>query len=144
MRIDTTNLGKKARALLAILGACTLLMQLGSFALRAIASHTHDLVSETISPDGQYRMVVTEDLVGFPGQVCIKDVYIIRARTSSHSVDEDKLIYSGACNGLLGIKWGAKGIEGTLSVANAVDGVAAVTIRQYAAEGMVRVIWSSM
>jgi hypothetical protein len=144
MPVNMKKLGKLAQTLLAVVGACALLVLLGSVGLRAMASHSPDSLNEVISPDGRYRLVSTEDFVGFPGQVCVKDVYVIKAGASLDRSDDSNHIFAGACGGLLGIRWGSNGIEGTLCVVNAVDGVAAVTIRPYAADGKVRVTWSSI
>lgn len=139
MPVNIKEICKLARTLLAIVGACTLLVLLGSVGLRVMASHSPDSLNEVVSPDGRYRLVSAEDLVGFPSQVCIKDVYVIKAGASLDRSDESNHIFAGACGGLIGIRWGRNGIEGTLSVVNAVDGVAAVTIRPHAADGKVRV-----
>lgn len=138
------NFGKLAKTLLAVVGACALLMLLAYGALRAWQDTTPDSVKEVISPDGQYRLVSTEDLVGFPGQACVKSIYILKTGEQLNVRDQTDRIFSGACDGMVAIKWNSKGVEGTVNVAKAVDGVAGLMVKEYAVRGKVRVTWSAM
>lgn len=136
--------GQFAKILLTAVGACALLMLLAYGALRASQDTKPDSLKEVISPDGQYRLVSTEDLVGFPGQACVKSIYILKTGQQLNVRDETNRIFSGACDGMVAINWNSKGVEGTVNVAKAVDGVAALTLKEYAVRGKVRVMWSAM
>lgn len=138
------RLGKLAKNLLAAVGACTVLILLGYIGLRAWQDTTPDSLKEVVSPDGQYRLISTEDLVGFPGQACVKNIYIVKTGDQLDVRDETNRIFSGACDGVAAINWNSKGVEGTVNVAKAVDGVAGLTIKEYAVRGKVRVTWSAM
>ncbi len=112
--------------------------------LRAWQNTAPDQIKEVMSPDGQYRLVSTEDLVGFPGQACVKSIYILKTGEQLNVRDETDRIFSGACDGLVAINWASKGVEGTVNVAKGVDGVAGFTLKEYAVRGKVRVTWSAM
>ena len=79
---------------------------------------------------------------GFPGAVCIKQVYVLRARDTLDRNDEDNLVFSGACDGLGGIRWDGALIRGIVDPAEAVVGVSSVRLKHFGANGEVRLSWT--
>lgn len=52
--------------LLTLIGSGTVLLLAGAAGLRMLRNHPPDALSELVSPDGRYRIVITEELAGFP------------------------------------------------------------------------------
>jgi hypothetical protein len=126
--------------LLAVIGSGTVLYSAGAAGLRILRDHPPDSRQDMISPDGRHRIVITEDLAGFPGAVCIKQVYVLGAREAFDRNDEDNLVFAGACDGLRGIQWDGARIQGIVAPAAAVAGVRGLTLRGTAGE--VRLYWA--
>jgi hypothetical protein len=95
-----------------------------------------------VSPDGRHRIVITEDIAGFPGSVCIKQVYVLGARAKFDRNDEDNLVFSGACDGLEGVQWDGKRVRGIVIPAAAVVGVNSLKLKQFGADGEVQLHWA--
>jgi hypothetical protein len=131
------------RKFLTLVGALAVLGATGGLGLRALRNHAPDNLGEIVSPDGHYRILVAEDLVGFPGQACIKDAYVLKVGKSLDRNDEDSHIYAGACDGLTNIHWVGDTIEGTVNISAATDGVARLSLRSFGAGGKVRMKWIS-
>jgi hypothetical protein len=112
-----------------------------SLGIRALRNHIPDSLNEIRSPDGSFRLVVAEELAGFPGQVCIKDAYVLSADAKLDWSGEDNHIYAGACDGLLDIHWNGSQVEGTVNLKAATEGVSYVMVRRYGAEGKVQINW---
>jgi hypothetical protein len=127
--------------LLSWIGFATVLLLLGVAGLRILGNHTPDSIGELISPDGRHRMVITEDLVGFPGSFCIKQVYVLGAHDTFNRNDEDNQVYAGACDGLSSIAWDGARILGTVTPNAAVAGVNSMRLKGYGANGEVRLSW---
>lgn len=128
---------------LAIIGGLAVLGAAGMLGLRALRNHAPDSLGEIVSPDGRYRIFVAEELVGFPGQVCVKDAYGLKVGKSLDRNDEESHVYAGACDGLTNIHWVGATVEGTVNISAAIDGVVGVSLRSYGAGGKVRVKWTS-
>jgi hypothetical protein len=128
--------------LLAVIGSGTVLYSAGAAGLRLIMDHPPDSRQEMISPDGRHRIVITEELAGFPGAVCIKQVYVLGARETFDRNDEDNLVFAGACDGLRGIQWDGARIQGIVVPGAAVAGVRGLTLRESGAAGKVRLRWA--
>ena len=127
--------------LLSWIGFATVLLLFGIAGLRLLRNQAPDSIGELISPDGGYRMVITEDLVGFPGSFCIKQVYVLRAHDRFNRNDEDNQVYAGACDGLSSIAWDGARILGTVTPNAAVAGVDSMKLKGYGANGKVRLSW---
>jgi hypothetical protein len=128
--------------LLAVIGSGTVLYSAGAAGLRLIRDHPPDSRQEMVSPDGRHRIVITEELAGFPGAVCIKQVYVLGARETFDRNDEDNLVFAGACDGLRGIQWDGTRILGIVVPGAAVAGVRGLTLRESGAAGEVRLRWA--
>lgn len=128
--------------LLAVIGSGTVLYSAGAAGLRILRDHPPDSRQEMISPDGRHRIVITEELAGFPGAVCIKQVYVLGARETFDRDDEDNLVFAGACDGLRGIQWDGARIQGIVVPGEAVAGVRGLTLRESGAAGEVRLRWA--
>ena len=107
-----------------------------------LRNHSPDSLSELVSPDGRYRIVITEDLAGFPGSVCIKQVYVLRVRDILDRSDEDNQVFAGACDGLESIRWDGARIRAIIVPAAAVAGVNSLTLKQFGANGKVQLSWT--
>ena len=129
--------------LLAAIGSGTVLYAAAAAGLRLLRNHSPDSIRELPSPDGRYRLVITEDIAGFPGAVCIKQVYVLGARATLDRNDEDNLVYSGACDGLGDVRWDRARVRASVDPAVAVAGVYSLKLRHLGANGGVEVDWSS-
>jgi hypothetical protein len=129
--------------LLASIGSGTVLYSAAAAGLRLLRNHPPDSIRELPSPDGRYRLVITEDLAGFPGAVCIKQVYALGARATLDRNDEDNLLYAGACDGLRDLRWDGARVRGSIDAALAVADVRSMKLRHLGANGGVEVDWSS-
>ena len=116
------------------------MLLLGKAGLRMLLNNP-DSISERISPDGRYRMVITEELAGFPGAYCTKQVYVLRANERFNRSDDDNQVYAGACDGLNSIAWDGARVLGTVTPHAALVGVSALKLKGYAANGEVRLSW---
>jgi len=143
MQLTSGFFGQRLKSLLAVIGALALIGIAGVIGLHAIRNHAPDGFREVVSPNGHFRIAIEEELVGFPGQVCVKDVHVLKVGASLDRTDEDTLVYAGACDGLGDIRWVGTHIEGTVNLPAALEGVVAVTLRRYWAEGEVSVNWLS-
>ena len=103
--------------------------------------NTPDSIGELISPDGRYRMVITEELAGFPGAYCSKQVYVLGAHERFNRSDEDNQVFAGACDGLNSIAWDGARILGTVTPNAALVGVSSLKLKGYGANGKVRLSW---
>jgi hypothetical protein len=128
--------------MLAVIGSGTVLYSAGAAGLRLFRDHPPDSRQDMISPDGRHRIVITEELAGFPGAVCIKQVYVLRARETFDRNDEDNLVFAGACDGLGGIQWDGARIQGIVAPGAAVAGVRSLSLKQFGANGEVRLHWT--
>lgn len=128
--------------LLASIGSGTVLYSAAAAGLRLFRNQPPDSAREMVSPDGRYRIVVTEDIAGFPGSVCIKQVYVIGARARFDRNDEDNLVFSGACAGLGGVQWDGARVRGIVIPAAAVVGVDSLKLKQFGANGEVQLDWT--
>lgn len=130
--------------LLAAIGCIALLYAAGQGLLHWMRNSDPDGRTDILSPDKVHRMVITEMLVGFPGQTCIKDVYVILASEKLVRTDDDSHVYAGACNGLGRIQWVGKDIEADIDLTAAVQDVAYVTLRGSANVGTVLIRWTGV
>lgn len=133
--------GQRLRIIAATLVGVGLLFGAGAFGLHALRNHAPDSLREIASPNGRFRLVITEEFVGFPGQVCIKDVYALSASAKLDRTDENARVFTGACEGLLNIRWAGSQVEATVDPGAATAGVAFVTLRSSGANGEVQVKW---
>lgn len=127
---------------LAVIGSGTVLYSAGAAGLRILRDRPPDSRLEMMSPDGRHRIVITEDLAGFPGATCIKQVYVLGARETFDRDDDDNLVFAGACDGLRGIQWDGARIQGIVVPGAAVAGVRGLTLRESGAAGEVRLLWA--
>jgi hypothetical protein len=127
---------------LATAGAAALLFVAAVAAQRVARNHAPDRLVELVSPDRNYRIVITEELAGFPGAYCIKQAYVLRAGAALDRNDEDDEVFAGGCQGLVDLRWEGARVRGAVSLSGAVDGVNALRLREHAAGGAVRVAWS--
>lgn len=134
---------KRLLSLLTFIGGGTAIYWVGVVCLHMLRNLSPDQQTELISPDHSYRIVVTEQLAGFPGSVCIKQVYVLRARDRFDRNDEDNEIFAGACDGLIAINWNGRRVEGDIVLAEAVNDVRALTLKSHGANGHVQVTWSA-
>ncbi|GEM_PF-5768330 len=118
------------RIILAAIGACALCALAVWLAMPLLRNQAADSVSELVAPDKRYALVVTETLAGFPGQVCIKEAYLVRNKRSLDRRDDASRVYSGSCAGLRFAKWDAHVLHVGIDVAAAAEGVAATKIRK--------------
>lgn len=143
MRFNLNFFSNWLYRILTVIGGLAVLAGAGILGLRALRNHVPDSLSEIPSPDSHYRILVVEDLAGFPGQFCVKDAYVLKVGKSLDRNDEDSHIYAGACEGLTNIHWVGDAIEGKVNITTAINGVAEVNLRSYAASGKVHVNWFS-
>jgi hypothetical protein len=128
--------------LLALIGSGTVLLTAGAVGLRMLRNHPPDRLSELISPDGRYRIVITEEIAGFPGSFCFKQVYVLGVRDTFDRNDEDNQVFAGACDGLDSIRWDGARIQGTVAPGVAVVGVKSLTLKQFGGNGKVQLSWT--
>jgi hypothetical protein len=128
--------------LLALIGSGTVLFSAAAAGLRIFRNHPPDSAWELVSPDGRHRIVITEEMAGFPGSSCIKQVYVLRARDAFDRNDEDNLVFSGACDGLGGVQWDGAQVRGIVIPDAAVAGVGSLKLKQFGANGEVKFIWT--
>lgn len=128
--------------LLALIGSGTVLYSAAAAGLRLFRNQPPDSAWEMVSPDGRHRIVITEDIAGFPGSVCIKQVYVLGARARLDRNDEDNLVFSGACDGLGGVQWDGTRVRGIVMPAAAVAGVSSLRLKQFGADGEVQLNWT--
>lgn len=128
--------------LLAAIGGGTVLMLAGTAGVSLLRNQPPDHLRELVSPDGRYRLVITEKLAGFPGSVCIKQVFVLRVQDRLDQNDEDTQVFDGACDGLSSIEWNGVGIRGTVAPNAALEGVNHLTLKRYGANGKVAVNWT--
>lgn len=136
-------LKKGARFLLMLTGGAAMLYAAAAATLHAARNHAPDSVTELMSPDHRYRIVMTEELAGFPGSSCIKQVYVLPARATFDRNDEDNEVFAGACEGLTSIRWNGGRIQGTVALGPAIEGVKALKLKRYGANGNVQLSWSA-
>jgi hypothetical protein len=129
---------------LALIGGGTVLFSVAAAGLRLFRNHRPDSVREMPSPDGRHRIVITEEIAGFPGSFCIKQVYVLRAQDTFDRNDDDNLVFAGACDGLSGIQWDGARVRGIVVPAAAVVGVNSLTLKQFGAQGEVQVSWTGL
>ena len=137
------RLKKGALFLLTLTGGAAVLYSAVAAALHVVRNHAPDSLTELISPDRRYRIVMTEELAGFPGASCIKQVYVLPARAVFDRNDEDNEVFAGACQGLTGIQWNGDRINGTVALGPAIEGVKALKLKEYGANGSVQLSWSA-
>jgi hypothetical protein len=128
--------------LLTLIGGGTVLFSAGAVALHMVRNHSPDSYTELISPDRRYRMVITEEIAGFPGSFCIKQVYVLPAHDAFDRNDEDDEVFAGGCQGLTSIRWNGNRIQGTVALGAAIEGVKALKLKGFAANGKVQVTWA--
>jgi hypothetical protein len=128
--------------LLALIGSGTVLYSAAAAGLRLFRNQPPDSAWEMVSPDGRHRIVITEDIAGFPGSVCVKQVYVLGARAKFDRNDEDNLVFSGACDGLEGVQWDGTRVRGIVIPAAAVVGVNSLKLKQFGADGEVQLHWA--
>jgi hypothetical protein len=136
------RLRKSLLFLLAVIGSGTVLFSVGAAGLRLSRNHPPDSRRELVSPDGRYRIVITEEIVGFPGSSCVKQVYVLGVRDTFDRNDEDDMVFSGACDGVSDIRWNGARIEGTVIPGAAVAGVRSLILKRYGANGKVQLSWA--
>lgn len=90
----------------------------------------------------RYCLVITEEIAGFPGAVCIKQVHVVAARAAFDRKDKDNQVFSGGCDGLASIAWNGKQIQGTVALAAALDGAQVLELKGSAAGGQVHLSWT--
>lgn len=129
--------------LLTLIGGGTVLFSAGAVALHIARNHAPDSLVELASSDHRYRIVITEELAGFPGSYCIKQVYVLPARATFDRNDDDNEVFVGSCEGLSDIRWNGDQIQGTVDLAIAAEGVRALTLKRVAANGNVQLTWSA-
>ncbi|MGJ9418859.1 hypothetical protein ACHAC9_13980 [Massilia sp. CMS3.1] len=137
------TLKKAVLFLLTLIGGGTVLFSAGAAALDIARNHSPDSLVELISPDHRYRIVITEELAGFPGSSCIKQVYVLPADDTFDRNDEDNEVFVGGCQGLTAVRWNGDRIQGTVALKAAVEGVSVVRLKGFAAKGKVQLIWSA-
>jgi len=113
----------------------------GRAALHAWRNHAPDNWREVRSPDGHYRLVITEEGTRDPDRICMKDVYVLPAAHELDRDDEDSHVFTGACQGLLDVYWSGALIEGRVDHSAAHQAGAALMLRGLAAGGKIRVRW---
>jgi hypothetical protein len=128
--------------LLALIGSGTVLYSTAAAGFRLFRHHPPDSVRELPSPDGRHRIVITEEIAGFPGSFCIKQVYVLGVRDTFDRNDEDNLVFSGACDGFGGIEWDGVRVRGIVVPGAAVVGVSSLKLKQFGANGEVQLSWA--
>ena len=128
---------------LTVIGGGAVLFSAGAAALHIARNHPPDSLVELISPDRRYRIVITEELAGFPGSYCIKQVYVLPVRAKFDRNDKDNEIFVGGCEGLTDVRWNGDRIQGTAALGAAIEGVNALKLKGSAANGKVRLTWTA-
>jgi hypothetical protein len=121
--------------------AVALLPVAGKLAVHAWLNRAPDNWREVRSPDGHYRVVITEEGAGHPGRICLKDVYVLPATHELDRADEDSHVFTGACGGLVDVNWAGPQIEARVDHHAARQGGANVMLRGAAAGGKIKVQW---
>jgi hypothetical protein len=129
------------RKLAIVLLAAALLPLAGMLAMHAWRNRAPDNWREVRSPDGHYRVVITEEGAGNPSRNCMKDVYVLPAAHELDRADEDSHVFTGACGGLLDVNWSGPLIEARVDHHAAQQGGANVMLRHAAAGGKIKVQW---
>ncbi|MDB5962971.1 MAG: hypothetical protein JWP59_4265 [Massilia sp.] len=137
MNKSPRQLAKWSQRLLAVVGCLTLLYVAGAVCLRWMRNSSPGSHIDIASPDKVHRMVILDMLVGFPGQTCIKEVYVLRAKDELERGDDDSRVYTGACNGLRNIHWVGSNIEADTDLVAAGEDVRYFTLRNRAGAGTV-------
>lgn len=133
---------KHLQSVLTLIGGLTILAAALYGALQLMRQHAPDTQTELVSPDRRHRIVITEQLAGFPGATCIKQVYVVDARAGFDRDNEDNQVFSGACDGLAGIGWNGNRVEGSVALAAAVDSAQVFKLKGSAADGKVQLSWA--
>lgn len=133
---------KSLLIVLTLIGCATVLYLTALSILHVVRNGAPDKQTELLSPLGPYRIVITEQLAGFPGSVCIKQVYVLPARAKFDRNDTDNEIFTGACDGLVAVNWTGDRVEGDIVFSRAADGVKS-QLKSYGADGQVKVIWAA-
>ncbi len=134
---------KHLLSLLTLIGSGTVIYLIAVFTLHILRNRAPDQQTELISPDRSYRMVITEQLAGFPGSVCIKQVYVLPAHDRFDRNDEDNEVFVGGCDGLISINWSGNRVEGEIVLGAAAKNVNALKLKSYGADGHVQVTWAA-
>lgn len=129
--------------MLALIGGGAVIYSAAAVALHIARNHSPDRLVELVSPDHHYRIVMTEELAGFPGSSCIKQVYVLPIHDSFDRNDEDNEVFAGGCRGLTDIRWEGERVLGTVALGPAIEAVNALRLKGFAAKGKVQLIWSS-
>ena len=137
------SLKKGVLFLLTLIGGGAVLLSAGAVALHMARNHSPDNLTELISPDHRYRIVMTEELVGFPGSFCVKQVYVLPVHHTFDRNDEDNEVFVGGCQGLISIQWNGDRIKGTVALGAAIEDVKALKLKGYGANGKVQLSWSA-
>lgn len=114
----------------------------GSAAVHAWRNRAPDNWRELRSPDGHYRLVITEEGAGRPDRTCLKDMYVLPAAHELDRADDDSHVFTGACGGLVDVYWSGPLIEARVDHRAARQGGTDVMLRGAAAGGKIRVRWS--
>jgi hypothetical protein len=114
----------------------------GTFAVHAWRNRAPDNWRELRSPDGHYRLIITEEGAGAPGRICLKDMYVVPVTRELDRADEDSHVFAGACGGLLDVNWSGRRIEAHVDHRAARQGGVDVVLRDAAAGGKIKVQWS--
>ncbi len=121
--------------------ALALLPLAGRFALHAWRNRAPDNWREVRSPDGHYRLVITEEGAADPDRPCLKDMYVLPAAHELDRDDDDSHVFTGACQGLLDVYWSGALIEGRVDPSAAGQAGTTVMLRELADNGKVHVHW---
>ena len=127
---------------LTLIGCATVLYLTGLSILHLMRNGAPDKQTELFSPQWPYRIVITEQLAGFPGSVCIKQVYVLPEGAKFDRNDKDNEIFTGACDGLVAVNWNGDRVEGDIVFSRAADGVKS-QLKSYGADGEVKVVWAA-
>jgi hypothetical protein len=128
---------------LTAIGGGTVLFSAAAAALHIARHHPPDSLVELVSPDRRYRIVITQEIAGFPGSYCIKQAYVLDAQETFDRNDEDNAVFVGGCQGLTDIRWNGNRIQGTVALGAAVENVNALKMKGFAANGKVALTWSA-
>ncbi len=133
---------KSLLSVLTLIGCATVLYLSVLFILHLVRNGAPDKQTELFSPRAPYRIVITEQLAGLPGSVCIKQVYVLPALAKFDRDDTDNEIFTGACDGLVAVNWTGDRVEGDIVFSRAADGVNS-QLKSYGAGGKVKVLWAA-
>ena len=129
--------------LLSLIGGGTVLLSAGAVIRHMARDHSPDSLSELVSPDHRYRIVITEEIAGFPGSSCIKQIYVLPAHATLDRNDENSEVFVGGCRGLTSIRWNGDQIQGVVALGAGIEGVNALKLRGTAADGKIQLSWSA-